>query len=155
MKCICNHIKFVTLFCLKRILILAVVFFLKKSHFKILVNIFPKILQFKKINIFGLKYWLIHTVVTAISGVITHGLHHTCANIQSFILKVTKFIIEIHFTYRKFKNETLRALCTNSLTPQLPQEFCNPLDHWLESIRPTNHPSDYKIRGLTHELKIW
>ena len=50
---------------------------------------------------------------------------------------------------------TLRALFTNFLTPGLILEFFNPLDDWLESTSPTNHPADYKIRGLTQEFKIW
>ena len=39
----------------------------KHFHFKILVNVFPKNLRFKKINIFILKYWLLYSVVVGIS----------------------------------------------------------------------------------------
>ena len=31
----------------------------------------------------------------------------------------------------------------------------NPLDDWLKSGSPTNHPTGYLIRGLTRKLKIW
>ena len=57
--------------------------------------------------------------------------------------------------FKRFPGVTLWALFTNFLTPVLTREFCNPLDNWLESISPTNHPADYKIRGLTQELKSW
>ena len=52
-------------------------------------------------------------------------------------------------------SKSLRALFTNFLTPGLTCEFCNLLDDWLESTSPINHPVDYKIRGLTRELKSW
>ena len=51
--------------------------------------------------------------------------------------------------------ETLRALFTKFLTPGLTREFCNPLDDWLDWLIPANHQADYKIRGLTQELKSW
>ena len=54
-----------------------------------------------------------------------------------------------------FFREILRALFTNFLTPVLAREFCNPLDYWLESTSPTNHPLNCIIQGLTWELKIW
>ena len=52
-------------------------------------------------------------------------------------------------------SRTLRALFTNFLTLVLTRKFCNPFDDWLESTSPTNHLTDYKIRELTRELKIW
>ena len=53
-----------------------------------------------------------------------------------------------------FTLKTLRALFTKLLTPGLTREFCNPLDDWLESTRPTNDPEGYLTRGLNWELKI-
>ena len=50
--------------------------------------------------------------------------------------------------------EALRALFTNLLILWLTCELCNPLDDWLESTSPTNHPAGYIIRGVTRELKI-
>ena len=50
--------------------------------------------------------------------------------------------------------ETLWALLINFLSPGFARKFCNPLDDWMESNSPTNHPADYKIRVLTQELKI-
>ena len=50
---------------------------------------------------------------------------------------------------------SLRALFTKFLTPSLSNEFCNPLDDWLDWLIPTNHQADYKIRRLTQELKSW
>ena len=50
-------------------------------------------------------------------------------------------------------SDTICALFIKLLTFGLNCELYNPLDDWLESINPTNHPADYKIRGLTGELK--
>ena len=47
------------------------------------------------------------------------------------------------------------ALFTKFLTPRLTYKLYNPLDEWLELINPTSHPTDYKIQGLTQELKCW
>ena len=52
-------------------------------------------------------------------------------------------------------NLTLRALFTKFLTPGLTHEFCNPQGDWLNLLILTNHQADYKIRGLTRELKSW
>ena len=52
-------------------------------------------------------------------------------------------------------NAWLRALFTKFLTPGLTHEFCAPLDDWLDWLNLTNHQANYKIRGLTRELKFW
>ena len=48
-----------------------------------------------------------------------------------------------------------RALFTEFLTSGLTRELDNPLDDWLNWLIPTNHQGDYKIRGLTQELRSW
>ena len=72
---------------------------------------------------------------------------------------IIQFGISFIYESPTFLNEsetwTHRALFSNFLILGLTGEFCNPLDNWLESTSPTNHPADYKIRGLTQELKIW
>ena len=46
-------------------------------------------------------------------------------------------------------------LFTKLLTSELTQEFCNPLDDWLNWWIQTNHQTDYIIRWSTLELKVW
>ena len=47
---------------------------------------------------------------------------------------------------------TLWPLVTKFLTFPLTCELDNPLDDWLESTGPNNHPADFLIQGLTREL---
>ena len=53
------------------------------------------------------------------------------------------------------QKKSLRALFTKFLTPELTHELCNPLNDWLDWWIPTNHRTDYTIRGSTRELKVW
>ena len=59
------------------------------------------------------------------------------------------------FTILKGKIKLLGELFTKFLTPGLTCEFCNPLGNWLNWWILTNHQAEYKIRGLTRELKSW
>ena len=51
----------------RRVLVKSAIQSDKHVQFKILVTIFRKTLPFKKINIFSLKYWLVHSVAVSIS----------------------------------------------------------------------------------------
>ena len=53
------------------------------------------------------------------------------------------------------KGRTHKLLVTKFLTSGLTCKLYNPLDDWLQSTGPTNHSADYKIHGLTEELKRW
>ena len=55
----------------------------------------------------------------------------------------------------RIKFSIVWALFTNFSTLELTRKLCNPLDDWLESTCPTNHPAGYRICRLIRELKIW
>ena len=78
-----------------------------------------------------------------------------------WIIKIVMLCSRISLTKRlplcnrSMALNTFRSLFTKFLTPRLTCELDKPLDDWLESISPTNHPAGYLISGLTWELKIW
>ena len=55
----------------------------------------------------------------------------------------------------ELNTKTLTALFTKFLTPGLTHKLCNPPDDWLDWLISTNHRTDYIIRWLTREIKVW
>ena len=76
------------------------------------------------------------------------------AALLSFLTTNGKFVLHSD-TNETAIAATLRALFTNFLTPGLTYKLDNPLDDWLESNSPTNHPAGYIIHGFIQELKNW
>ena len=88
-------------------------------------------------------------------------LKKCCKSHKQLFKKHSLFVVFCHFRHI-FEFAVTFSLCgthtllfTKCLILGLSCELGSPLNDWLESTSPINHPEDYKIRVLTQELKIW
>ena len=65
------------------------------------------------------------------------------------LLMVKILLLKISFS------AAFRSLFTKFLTPELTHKSYNSLDDWLDWLIPINHQTDYIIRRLTWEFKVW